>query len=111
MGIEFLGDSCNLLNTILVSGEVRLEGLMFLLEGLELIKLAVTEVLALEHILLPAVHASWMSALCLNFLARCSRRSSLIISASSHSSKDFSQPSRFFQALATSVTDLPSEGR
>lgn len=35
----------------------------------------------------------------------------LIISESSHSSKDFSQPSRFFQALAMSVTLLPSEGR
>merc|ERR1712142_198478 len=70
MGIEFMGDSCNLFNTILVSGEVRLEGLMFLLEGLELIKLAVTEVLALEHILLASSPCLMDVSLVLEFFGK-----------------------------------------
>lgn len=57
---------------------------------------------------LPLVHSSWMSALCLNFCAKCSRRSRRIISDSSQSSNDFSLPSKFFQALAISYKNLSS---
>ena len=44
-GVKFLCDGSDLFNTILMGGQVRLEGLVFLLHGLQLKDLAVLVVL------------------------------------------------------------------
>ncbi len=51
-GIQLLGDGGDLFNTILVRGQVGLEGLVLLLHGLQLEDLAVLVVGGAEHLLL-----------------------------------------------------------
>lgn len=43
--LEFLGNSSYLLNAVLVRGKIRLEGFVLLLQRLDFVKLALTEVL------------------------------------------------------------------
>jgi len=50
--LEFLCDRGDLLDAILMSREIRLEGLVLLLQGLELVQLALPEVLGREHLFL-----------------------------------------------------------
>lgn len=46
-----LGNGGDLLDPVLVGGQVALEGLVLLLEGLDLVEAALAEVLALQHLL------------------------------------------------------------
>jgi len=52
--LQFLGDGGDLLHAILVGGQVRLKGFVLLLQGLQLVELALAEVLRLQHFLLAA---------------------------------------------------------
>uniref|UniRef100_A0A182JFR8 Uncharacterized protein n=1 Tax=Anopheles atroparvus TaxID=41427 RepID=A0A182JFR8_ANOAO len=95
--LQLLRDRRDLLDAILVGGQIRLERLL-------------RKSCDCSISSLPLVQSSCVSALCLNFWARCSRRSRRIVSASSHSSNDFSACSSPFQALVMSDTILPSVG-
>lgn len=50
--LQLLGNGGNLFDAILVGGQIRLKGFVLLLEGLQLVELALTEVLGLQHLLL-----------------------------------------------------------
>ena len=52
--LELLGDGSDLLDAILVSCEIALESLVLLLQSLQLVQLALSEVLAGEHLLFAA---------------------------------------------------------
>lgn len=49
--LELLSNSCDLLHAILMRREVRFEGLVLLLQSLEIVQLALPEVLRREHLL------------------------------------------------------------
>lgn len=50
--LQLLGNGGDLLDAILVGGQVRLKGFVLLLQGLQLVELALAEVLRLQHLLL-----------------------------------------------------------
>lgn len=50
--LEFLCDGGDLLDAVLVRGEVGLEGLVLLLQRLDVVQLALPEVLRLQHLFL-----------------------------------------------------------
>lgn len=50
--LQLLGNGGNLFDAILVGGQIRLKGFVLLLEGLQLVELALTEVLGLQHLFL-----------------------------------------------------------
>lgn len=52
--LELLGNSGDLLHAVLMGGKIRLERLVLLLQGLELVELALPEVLRREHLLFTA---------------------------------------------------------
>lgn len=52
--LQFLGDGCDLLDSVLVGGEVRLEGFVLLLQSLDFVEAALAEVLRLQHLLFAA---------------------------------------------------------
>ena len=123
--LELLGDGSDLLDAVLVGSQIALEGLVLLLEGLEVVELALAEVSALQHLLLAFGPVLVDVGLVLELLGEvlktlqpeehskvlvpAAHRGStglhgtyLIISDSSQSSKAFSFTSRPFQALAMS---------